>query len=163
MSNPSTLPRELNGIISMYLRPNEQNNLFNSSKSLRLDGRFYKKIKLSHKYTLQFLIDEAFRNKILSRCEQPENQIQLDASKTNITNEELKILKTVKVYSLNLNCCKNITDVRSLGGVHTLDLSGCRNVSDVSALGGVHTLDLSCCRNVVDVSALGKVHYLCLS
>lgn len=81
--------------------------------------------------------------------------------------------------SLDLNNCKDVTDVSALGNVHTLDLHNCKNitdvsalnkvyklnlsntkVADVSALGNVHTLDLHSCKNITDVSALGSVHTL---
>jgi len=160
MINPATLPTDLIGKISTYLSNYEQNNLFNSNSILRKDGTFFKKIKLNIYGSLEFLRNEEFRKKILSRCKKFEEQIYLNVYNTNITNEDLKILKSIKVHTLDLSYCDNVSDVSNLGGVHTLNLRHCDNISDVSALGGVHTLNLSGCRNVSDVSALGGVHSL---
>ena len=60
-----------------------------------------------------------FRNKVLSKVNNPSKQLHLDLS-----------------YS------KNISNVSELGNVHTLDLSCCCNITDISALGNVHTLIL---------------------
>jgi hypothetical protein len=67
------------------------------------------------------------------------------------------------IHTLNLSCCKGITDVSALGAVHTLNLGYCRNITDVSALGAVHDLNLRFCDNITDVSSLGSVHTLNLS
>ncbi len=67
------------------------------------------------------------------------------------------------VYDLNLTCCDGITDVSKLGKVHTLNLVACDKVTDVSMLGNVYDLNLSSCKNVTDVSMLGRVNTLDIS
>ena len=67
------------------------------------------------------------------------------------------------VYDLNLTCCDGITDFSKLYRVHTLNLSFCKNITDVSNLSRVHKLSLHGCYNITDVSMLGNVHTLKLS
>ena len=99
----------------------------------------YINYKLNKQYSLMYYDYILFRNIVLN-----------------------KIFNPIKQLHLNLNGCKNITDVSTLGNVHTLDLSYCE-ITDVSALGNVHTLNLRYCENITDVSALGNVHTLILS
>lgn len=114
MINLTLLPTVLIGEISLYLSEKENDNMFNSCKSLKNDSRFYKKIKLNRTTTLKFFRNEEFRNKIFSRCEQPEKQIYLNTCDTNITIKELEILKFKKIYSLNLSKYFSIINICSL-------------------------------------------------
>jgi hypothetical protein len=86
---------------------------------------------------------------------------------SNLKSLELQCCRSITDVScfqniphLSLTWCHAITDVSSLGKVHTLNLMGCLNIRDVSALGRVHTLDLSYCDQVTDLSALEWVYCL---
>lgn len=102
----------------------------------------------------------------------------LDLSNTNITNEDLHLVR--HAHTLNLSdtdvsdasCLKDVhtlnlantlvTDVDHLGSTHTLNLNG-TDVSDISALGDVHTLFLDFTQ-VTDFTPLltgTNVHYTC--
>ena len=74
--------------------------------------------------------------------------------------ESFNTLIFKNIHTLNLQICKQLTDVSALGNVHTLNLSYCENITDVSALGNVHTLNLHNCKKITDVSALGNVDAL---
>jgi hypothetical protein len=87
-------------------------------------------------------------------------KIKFNSSKNNTISYFPNIWN---IHTLNLSCCKLLSDVSKLGKVHTLNLSYCDGVTDVSKLVNVHILNLSGCENITDVSMLGKVKHLNLS
>ena len=101
--------------------------------------------------------------------------MRLNLSKTNVTNEDIKMLKYCRVIMLNI--CTNITDegvkelkkcrsvclantnitdesVKELKNCHALNLSKCKNITDesVKELKNCHALNLSRCKNITDES-----------
>ena len=116
----------------------------------------YRLISLNKRYSLLYVENEPFREKISSLILDPGRQLALCLSFcSNIT--DVSALGGVHTFNVSGG------SVSALGGVHTLNLSGCSSITDVSALGGMHTLDLSDCSKITDVSALGGVHTLDLS
>jgi hypothetical protein len=47
------------------------------------------------------------------------------------------------IYNLDLDHCKNITDISVLGNVHNLNLRHCIRIKDFSALRNVHRLTIN--------------------
>jgi hypothetical protein len=70
-----------------------------------------------------------------------------------------------KSIKLKFNSSKNntISYFPNIWNIHTLNLSCCKLLSDVSKLGNIHTLDLSGCENITDVSMLRKVKHLIIN
>ena len=70
-----------------------------------------------------------------------------------------------KSIKLKFNSSKNntISYFPNIWNIHTLNLSCCKLLSDFSKLGNIHTLDLSGCENITDVSMLRKVKHLIIN
>ncbi len=95
---------------------NEYTDLRSICDTCRLFATLKKYInyKLNREYSLIFFDDILFRNRVLNRIFNPNKQLYLDLSHSNIT--DVSALR--KVYELNLSYCKNITNVSLLGNVH---------------------------------------------
>ena len=172
----NSLHADIFHLLSRYLAREEFQAFLHVNKHVHDEYIGYRLISLNKRYSLLYVENEPFREKISSLILDPGRQLALCLSFcSNITD----VSALGRVHSLNLSFCSSITDVSALGGVHTLNLSGCSSITDVSALGGVHTfnvsggsvsalggvhtLNLSGCSSITDVSALGGMHTLDLS
>ena len=136
----SSLNADIYRMLNAYLMREEFQSFLLLNKQVHDEYVEYRYITLNCKYSLFYVKNEEFRERISFLCMDPRKQV-----------------------ALNFVDCLIVTGVSGLGGVHSLNLSGCPNVTDVSGLGGVHTLNLSRCPGITDVSGLSGVHTLNLS
>jgi hypothetical protein len=138
----SEFNKDIFWIIKLYLTINEFNNLIITNCDIYNECKVFKTYNLSKDLSIKFVRDKDYRNDILSNCYFPKEQIKLDLSKTNITNNEIKIFNKIKVNTLNLSECTCILHVDCLTDIPNLNLSYCYNIRDVSALENINNIDL---------------------
>jgi hypothetical protein len=129
------LLEQLQGYVDYYWI----NNLLNTSqkyKSAKLSAFHW---KLNKKYSLRYYKEILFKKKFHMLLIDVNKQLSLDLHNTEI----IDVSSLKRMYSLNLQCCRNIVDVSALGAVKLLDLSFCNKIVDLSALHGCHTIILS--------------------
>ncbi len=95
------------------------------------------------------------------------NLKKLYLDETNINNSSLNInvLKNLcKLHTLNLDWCKNISDISSLNNLCSLKrltLRGCKKISKLySECNRLEELDLYCCENITTISEFRTHNYL---
>tara|TARA_B110000971_G_C19932420_1_gene464654 strand:- start:173 stop:724 length:552 start_codon:yes stop_codon:yes gene_type:complete len=151
------LPSDMIGVICEYLNIKDRNILLGVSKTLKIEHKKFRYLKLKKWHSLEFYRNENFRKTINNLVVYPHRQLSLNLGmfKPFIVDESV----LGNVHTLNLSGCRSIVDVSALGNVHTLNLQGSQYI-DVSALGNVNTLNLSHSFHPRGVSALKNVHKL---
>ena len=138
----SEFNKDIFWIIKLYLTINEFNNLSITNCDIYNECRVFKTYNLSKDLSIKFVRDEYYRNDLLTNCYFPKEQIKLDLSETDITNNEIKIFNKIKVNTLNLLRCNGILHVDCLTDIPNLNLSYCNNIRDVSNLKNINNLNL---------------------
>ena len=142
MSLFSEFNKDIFWIIKLYLTINEFNNLSITNRDIYNECRVFKTYNLSKDLSIKFVRDEYYKNDLLTNCYFPKEQIKLDLSETDITNNEIKIFNKIKVNTLNLSKCNGILHVDCLTDIPNLNLSYCNNIRDVSNLKNINNLNL---------------------
>jgi hypothetical protein len=138
----SEFNKDIFWIIKLYLTINEFNNLSITNCDIYNECRVFKTYNLSKDLSIKFVRDEYYRNDLLTNCYFPKEQIKLDLSETDITNNEINIFNKIKVNTLNLSKCNRILNVDCLTDIPNLNLSYCDNIRDVSGLNNINNLNL---------------------
>jgi hypothetical protein len=146
-------------------------------------------LRLNKYYSVQYLTDSSFREKVTNIMKDPWKQLGIDLSYTSLIfeNYDLSCLNGVnyldlsytkvrsiehisRVYELNVNCT-DITDISSLTDVIVLNATACLSIEKYLQQSDLHEypepkmekLNLAFCTQLIDVSFCKNLHILNLS
>jgi hypothetical protein len=139
---------------------NLRNN--NSWKIMRRSASCY---ALNKAYSQRYLSEEAFRNMLKERMNDPYHQLSLNLSCmgfTEFTEDQGKILSGI--FSINLAYNRELTRLPKIEHVSRLYLWGCTKLQDISLLHDIHyQLQLNSCQELNAVTRLESLKGLQMS